>query len=183
MYVCCDVCCDSVCVCMYVCMYVSDGVHVCMCVCIQKYIHVCVCPKSMSLVSRSSSMRCAVLAVPTVARHRVLSLTERPASRPQATESPDQQGSLPPFPHSFHRALSSSLSRLSIGCCGCLTEWHGVCAILFSPVLQAFELKLADFGLARAFGIPVRKYTHEVGAPVSTAPRPYSVDGVLFSSL
>merc|ERR1712070_822288 len=25
-----------------------------------------------------------------------------------------------------------------------------------------FELKLADFGLARAFGIPVRSYTHEV---------------------
>ena len=24
-------------------------------------------------------------------------------------------------------------------------------------------LKLADFGLARAFGIPVRAYTHEVG--------------------
>ena len=24
------------------------------------------------------------------------------------------------------------------------------------------ELKLADFGLARGFGIPVRKYTHEV---------------------
>jgi cyclin-dependent kinase len=27
---------------------------------------------------------------------------------------------------------------------------------------NAFELKLADFGLARAFGIPVRSYTHEV---------------------
>lgn len=27
---------------------------------------------------------------------------------------------------------------------------------------QAGELKLADFGLARAFGIPVRSYTHEV---------------------
>ena len=26
------------------------------------------------------------------------------------------------------------------------------------------QLKLADFGLARAFGIPVRAYTHEVGA-------------------
>ena len=24
------------------------------------------------------------------------------------------------------------------------------------------ELKLADFGLARAFGIPVRSYSHEV---------------------
>jgi cyclin-dependent kinase len=24
------------------------------------------------------------------------------------------------------------------------------------------ELKLADFGLARGFGIPVKKYTHEV---------------------
>jgi hypothetical protein len=27
---------------------------------------------------------------------------------------------------------------------------------------QEGELKLADFGLARAFGIPVRSYTHEV---------------------
>ena len=27
---------------------------------------------------------------------------------------------------------------------------------------QSHELKLADFGLARAFGIPVRSYTHEV---------------------
>jgi len=27
---------------------------------------------------------------------------------------------------------------------------------------EALELKLADFGLARAFGIPVRSYTHEV---------------------
>jgi len=24
------------------------------------------------------------------------------------------------------------------------------------------EIKLADFGLARAFGVPVRQYTHEV---------------------
>ena len=24
------------------------------------------------------------------------------------------------------------------------------------------EIKLADFGLARAFGVPVRSYTHEV---------------------
>jgi len=28
--------------------------------------------------------------------------------------------------------------------------------------IQEGELKLADFGLARAFGIPVRSYTHEV---------------------
>ena len=27
-------------------------------------------------------------------------------------------------------------------------------------------IKLADFGLARAFGIPVRTYTHEVNAKV-----------------
>lgn len=27
------------------------------------------------------------------------------------------------------------------------------------------QLKLADFGLARAFGIPVRAYTHEVRVP------------------
>ncbi len=25
------------------------------------------------------------------------------------------------------------------------------------------QLKLADFGLARAFGVPLRPYTHEVG--------------------
>jgi cyclin-dependent kinase len=25
------------------------------------------------------------------------------------------------------------------------------------------ELKIADFGLARAFGVPVRSYSHEVG--------------------
>ena len=29
-------------------------------------------------------------------------------------------------------------------------------------------LKLADFGLARAFGIPVRQYTHEVGTACVT---------------
>ena len=28
-------------------------------------------------------------------------------------------------------------------------------------------LKLADFGLARAFGIPVRAYTHEVGFEIA----------------
>ncbi len=30
-------------------------------------------------------------------------------------------------------------------------------------------LKLADFGLARAFGIPVRAYTHEVLSPSSSS--------------
>lgn len=41
--------------------------------------------------------------------------------------------------------------------------------IIFSPVLKIFfhglqngELKLADFGLARAFGIPVKCYSAEV---------------------
>jgi len=29
------------------------------------------------------------------------------------------------------------------------------------------NLKLADFGLARAFGIPMRTYTHEVRSPCS----------------
>ncbi|XP_013410034.1 cyclin-dependent kinase 2-like [Lingula anatina] len=29
------------------------------------------------------------------------------------------------------------------------------------------NIKLADFGLARAFGVPVRTYTHEVGGTVS----------------
>ncbi len=33
-----------------------------------------------------------------------------------------------------------------------LVDMHGV-------------LKLADFGLARAFTVPLRKYTHEVGGP------------------
>ena len=32
--------------------------------------------------------------------------------------------------------------------------------ILLNASLQ--QLKLADFGLARAFGLPVRAYTHEV---------------------
>jgi serine/threonine protein kinase len=32
---------------------------------------------------------------------------------------------------------------------------------------QHNQLKLADFGLARAFGIPVRAYTHEVSAIIS----------------
>ena len=27
---------------------------------------------------------------------------------------------------------------------------------------QRSQLKLADFGLARAFGVPIRAYTHEV---------------------
>lgn len=31
-------------------------------------------------------------------------------------------------------------------------------------------MKLADFGLARAFGIPVRQYTHEVSCAVAWAP-------------
>ena len=31
-------------------------------------------------------------------------------------------------------------------------------------------LKLADFGLARAFGIPVRAYTHEVGKALGRPP-------------
>lgn len=30
------------------------------------------------------------------------------------------------------------------------------------------NLKLADFGLARAFGVPLRTYTHEVGAELDT---------------
>ena len=32
------------------------------------------------------------------------------------------------------------------------------------------NLKLADFGLARAFGIPLRTYTHEVRWPACRAP-------------
>ena len=31
------------------------------------------------------------------------------------------------------------------------------------------NLKLADFGLARAFGVPLRTYTHEVGGALSAA--------------
>jgi len=30
------------------------------------------------------------------------------------------------------------------------------------------NLKLADFGLARAFGVPLRVYTHEVYTPLIT---------------
>lgn len=33
---------------------------------------------------------------------------------------------------------------------------------LFFLVIQKGELKLGDFGLARAYGIPVRSYSHEV---------------------
>ena len=33
------------------------------------------------------------------------------------------------------------------------------------------NLKLADFGLARAFGIPLRTYTHEVGGGPLSLPR------------
>jgi len=39
------------------------------------------------------------------------------------------------------------------------------CGIIFYRNLlinKKLELKLADFGLARAFGIPVRSYSHEV---------------------
>ena len=32
------------------------------------------------------------------------------------------------------------------------------------------NLKLADFGLARAFGVPLRTYTHEVNTTALTAP-------------
>lgn len=30
-------------------------------------------------------------------------------------------------------------------------------------------LKIADFGLARAFGVPLRTYTHEASLPTSTS--------------
>lgn len=36
--------------------------------------------------------------------------------------------------------------------------------LIHSFGFQKGELKLGDFGLARAFGIPVRNYSHEVGA-------------------
>lgn len=45
-----------------------------------------------------------------------------------------------------------------------INAYHQFCtsvANLLVP-LQKGELKLADFGLARAFGIPVRSYSHEV---------------------
>ena len=53
------------------------------------------------------------------------------------------------------------------------------CALAFCSDLKpqnllinkAMELKLADFGLGRAFGIPVRKYTHEVYETVSICSR------------
>ena len=54
-----------------------------------------------------------------------------------------------------HRASISSLHFLSVLV---LTAR----ALLPAMRAQYGTLKLADFGLARAFGVPVRTYTHEV---------------------
>lgn len=42
------------------------------------------------------------------------------------------------------------------------------------------NLKLADFGLARAFGVPLRTYTHEVGAPPPQNEYPFMFCHVAF---
>ena len=41
--------------------------------------------------------------------------------------------------------------------------WHS-CQSVWSPIINHCSqvIKIADFGLARAFGVPVRVYTHEV---------------------
>ena len=44
-------------------------------------------------------------------------------------------------------------------------------------------LKLADFGLARAFGIPVRAYTHEVRGSAFNHGQAPSLDGSLLLQL
>ena len=60
-----------------------------------------------------------------------------------------------------HRVLHRDLKpqNLLINREGNLFHHLGSCP---SSLYCAGELKLADFGLARAFGIPVRSYTHEV---------------------
>jgi serine/threonine protein kinase len=44
------------------------------------------------------------------------------------------------------------------------------------------NLKLADFGLARAFGIPLRSYTHEVVTLWYRAPEVKNINKVLLGS-
>ena len=44
------------------------------------------------------------------------------------------------------------------------------------------NIKLADFGLARAFGVPVRTYTHEVGSSSGPLPRGPEMEDVSFGS-
>ena len=45
------------------------------------------------------------------------------------------------------------------------------------------NLKLADFGLARAFGIPMRTYTHEVGCGILLTTLLTSLNGFLVGCL
>lgn len=65
-------------------------------------------------------------------------------------------------------ALQSYLYQLTSGIAFC--HAHRVLHRDLKPqnllIDQQGELKLADFGLARAFGLPVRTYTHEVEFPV-----------------
>lgn len=99
----------------------------------------------------------AVIHVPAAERPRFLSQSKRPAQRSEAAESSHKQSEClqrTPLQSPRRRLSSSSLLLL-------LTDCH----VRLCP--QNGELKLADFGLARAFGIPVRCYSAEVCCPAS----------------
>lgn len=57
--------------------------------------------------------------------------------------------------------LTGGLALMYFSLCVCVAIIYNHWELLLS--LQNGELKLADFGLARAFGIPVRCYSAEVG--------------------
>lgn len=87
----------------------------------------------------------AVIHVPAAERPRFLSQSKRPAQRSEAAESSHKQ--------------SECLQWMP------LQSPRRCCLLAVCP--QNGELKLADFGLARAFGIPVRCYSAEVCCPAS----------------
>uniref|UniRef100_A0A8C3CF58 Cell division protein kinase 5 n=1 Tax=Cairina moschata TaxID=8855 RepID=A0A8C3CF58_CAIMO len=108
----------------------------------------------------TSALCPAVLHVPAAEGPRVLPQPQRAAQGPQAPEPAHQQGEprggggiCPPgVPPGSVWGHFGQRGR------GCLT---------LELWLQNGELKLADFGLARAFGIPVRCYSAEVSGPCS----------------
>jgi serine/threonine protein kinase len=73
-------------------------------------------------------------------------------------------------PHMLpHRQTDGELPASACAC------WHfgpsySVMALRVSMLFQKAELKLTDFGLARAFGIPVRSYSNEVKHARTLAP-------------